>query len=96
MEHEIKKLADAVTNKHIKNLVLSHVDELHFENNHLIVYVDNAGPFHELEGEEGEHHLKSAMEKVYGEDITYEFKIYKEGIPHDREKGVTRWSTTNH
>jgi hypothetical protein len=94
MEHEIKKLADAVTNKHIKNLVLSHVDELHFENNHLIVYVDNAGPFHELEGEEGGHHLKTAMEKVYGEGITYEFKLSKGETPHNRERSIPRH--TNH
>jgi hypothetical protein len=90
MEHLIRAFADAVTNKHIKNLILSHVDELHFENNHLIVYVDNAGPFHELEGKEDEHHLKTAMEKIYGEDITYEFRKSKTETPKERDEGVPR------
>ena len=87
MEHKIKALAEAITNTHTSNLVQSHVKELHFENNHLTIYVDNAGPLHELEGDECDHHLQSGMEKIYG-DITYELKIWTGGGMHEREKEV--------
>jgi FtsZ-binding cell division protein ZapB len=83
MEHKIKELASAITNTHTSNLVQSHVKELKFENNHLTIYVDNAGPLHELESEENDHHLQSGMEKIYG-DISYELKIMGGGI-HERE-----------
>jgi len=65
------------------------VRELAFdeEAKHLVIYVDNAGPMHELSEEEGDHHLKSGLEKVYGEDITYEIKLHGEGR-HEREKAV--------
>ncbi len=86
MEHKIKMLAEAITNGHIKSLVQTHVKELAFNEDakHLVIYVDNAGPIHELSDEEGDHHLKSGLEKVYGEDITYEVKVHGEGI-HERE-----------
>ena len=88
MEHKIKTLAEAITNTHTKNLVQSHVRELEFneDTKHLTIHVANAGPLHELEWEEMDHHLKSALEKVYGEDITYELKLFKEGGIHEREK----------
>ena len=88
MEYKIKELAEAITNAHAKHLVQSHVKELHFENEHLTIYVDNAGPLHELEWEEMDHHLKSALEKVYGEDITYKPKLHKPDNPHEREKEI--------
>ncbi len=87
MEHKIKELAEAITNSHTSNLVQSHVKELKFENNHLTIYVDNAGPLHELESEEGDHHLQNGMEKVYG-DITYELKLSEGMGTHDRENEV--------
>jgi len=88
MEHKIKKLADAITSARTKHLVLGHVKELHFENNHLTIWVDNAGPLHELEEKEIDHHLQQGMEKVYGENITYELKLFKGQNPHDRENEV--------
>ena len=63
------------------------IKELHFENEHLTIYVDNAGPLHELTSEEYDHHLQNAMEKVYGE-ITYELKLYGGHGTHEREKEV--------
>ena len=80
MEHAIKTLAEAITHKHTRSLVESHVKELSFENNHLMIYVDNAGPLHELSDKETEEHLRKALEEIYGVDSTYEFKIYK-GFP---------------
>ena len=88
MEHKIKELAEAITNTHAKDLIQSHVKGLFFENEHLIIYLDNASPLHELETEEMDHHLQSGMEKVYGPDITYELKLEKSGGIHEREKTV--------
>lgn len=87
MEHKIKELAEAITNTHTQNLVQTHVKQLNFENDHLTIYVDNAGPLHELEGEECDHHLQNGMEKVYG-DISYELKLWKGDGMHEREKQV--------
>ena len=87
MDHKVKELAEAITNAHTKHLVESHVKGLHFKDNHLVIYVDNAGPLHELETEEVDHHLQKGMEKVYG-DITYEIKLDKSGGMHEREKEI--------
>lgn len=88
MEHQIKKLAEAITSTHTQNLVQGHVKELEFneETQHLTIHVDNAGPLHELEEEETDHHLRKGLEKVYGKDITYELKQFKGGGMHEREK----------
>jgi len=85
MEHEIKAFAEAITNVNTKNLVESHVDGLHFDEDakHLVIYVDNAGPLRELSDEECDHHLRNAMEKLYG-DVTYELKLAS-GEQHERE-----------
>ncbi|MBN2087604.1 hypothetical protein JW758_04610 [Candidatus Peregrinibacteria bacterium] len=86
MEHKIKELANAITSAHTSNLVQSHVKELKFENNHLTIYVDNAGPLHELESEECDSHLQDGMQEIYG-DITYELKLMS-GEMHEREKNI--------
>lgn len=91
MKPEIKALAEAITSGHTKSLIQTHVKELEFNEDarHLIIYVDNAGPMHELESDEGDHHLNSGLSKVYGDDITYEVKMHGEAS-HEREKGVPR------
>lgn len=89
MEHKIKTLAEAITNVHTKSLVQTHVKwlDFHEESGHLVIYVDNAGPLHELSDKEGDHHLKNGLEKVYGSDITYEIRLQGEHR-HEREKAV--------
>ncbi len=89
MDHNVKALAEAITNSHTSHLVHSHVKELDFdeEANHLTIHVDNAAPLHELESKECDHHLQSGMEKIYG-DITYELKLHKADSGSDREKGI--------
>lgn len=87
MDHDVKKLAEAITNIHTRNLVQSHVKELKFENNHLTIYVDNAHTLHELGAEECDKHLQAGMEEIYG-DITYEIKMLHPGGMHEREKEV--------
>jgi hypothetical protein len=88
MQHDIKTLSEAITNHTISDLILTNVKELRFENNHLTVFVDNAGALHTLESEEGDHHLKNGLEKVYGKDITYEIKLFKADGTHEREKNI--------
>ncbi|MBN1258785.1 hypothetical protein JXA05_03435 [Candidatus Peregrinibacteria bacterium] len=88
MEHQIKALAELITHAHTKHLVQTHVKELHFENKHLVIYVDNAAPLHEFTENENDKHLKKALEERYGEDITYEVKLHKGHIPHEREKEI--------
>ena len=60
---------EAITNGHTKDLVQAHVKELAFneETKHLVIYVDNAGPMHELSDEECDHQLNSGLKKVYCE-----------------------------
>ena len=90
MEYKIKILAEAITHKNTHNLIQSHVKELNFNNNHLVIYVDNAGPLHELEQQNADEHLCKGLEDVYGEDITYELKLYKGNGSHEREKQIPR------
>ena len=88
MEHKIKELAKAIAHEHTKKLVKRHVKGLHFENNHLTVFVENTAPLHEFQDKENEEHLKKAFEQIYGIDITYEFKLEKSHVFHEREKEV--------
>ena len=87
MEHKIKELVEVITNTHTKKLVQANVKDLYFKNEHLVIYVNNAGSLHELEGSECDHHLQNAMENVYG-NITYELKLWKEEEVHDRENAI--------
>ena len=90
MEHQIKALAELIAHEHTKHLVKTHVRELHFENKHLIVYVDNAAPLHEFKEKGNDQQLEKALNKLYGEDITYEVKLYKAYVSREREKELPR------
>jgi hypothetical protein len=90
MEHKLKELVEALTNQHTKDLIETHARELRFENNHLTIYLDNAAPLHELEEEDNDKHLRDGLEKVFGEDITYEVKLVHGHEPSDKEKCMGR------
>jgi hypothetical protein len=83
MEHQIKTLANAITNAHTKDLIETNVKELHLSEGHLIIYFKNAAPMHELSEKECDKHLKDGLEKVYG-DITYELRLWKPVKKHER------------
>lgn len=91
MEHQIKKLAEAITHNHTKKLIQTHVKALVFneETRHLSIFVDNAHPLHELAEKKEDLHLKAGLEKVYGDDITYDIRMHGE-TPSDKEKQVGR------
>jgi len=82
MEHKIKTLAEAITHEKLKKLVISHVRELTLENNHLVIFVDNAAPLHEMEEKSMDDYLKAALEKVYDPTTTYELRLHH--IEHER------------
>ncbi len=82
MEHQIKALAEAITHEKLKKLVIGHVKELLLENGHLVIFVENAAPLHELSQKSTEEHLKKALEKVFDPKITYEFRLFH----HTHEK----------
>lgn len=88
MEHKIKEIASNLEEGHIKDLVKKHINGIYFENSHLTLFVDNASALHELEEKNTDKTLCNALEKVYGEDITYEFKLEKSHGIHEREKAV--------
>lgn len=90
MEHEIKMLMEAVANEKLKKLVQSHVKELALdeETKHLVIYVDNPAPLHEMNSKEMDEHLRKGLEKIYDPEITYELKPYKERQMHEREKTI--------
>jgi hypothetical protein len=88
MEKQIKAIAEKITHNQTKKLVIAHVKALEFENNHLVIYVDNTGPLHELGEKENDQHLRKALDQVYGEDITYELKHFKHFTGDYREKAV--------
>jgi len=96
MEHKIKALAEAITHSHTKKLIQTHVKGLVFneEAKHLIIFVDNAHPLHELAEENEDHHLKNGLEKIYGKDITYEVKMHGE-VPSEKEKQMGREHSYN-
>ena len=82
MEHQIKALAEAITHEKLKKLVQSHVKELLLENKHLIIFVENMAPLHELDQKSMDEHMKKALEKVYDPKTTYEFRL----LHHAHEK----------
>ena len=91
MEHKIKALVEAIAHNHTKKLIQTHVRGLVFneEAKHLVIFVDNAGPLHELAERKEDHHLVKGLEKIYGTDITYEIKMHAEKAS-EKEKQIGR------
>lgn len=56
---------------------------------HLVIYLDNQGPLHEMDKGEMDDHLRKGLEKIYDDPkLTYELKLYKKNTTHEREKAV--------
>lgn len=91
MDREIKVLAESIGNTHLSKLVLTHVKELVLKEAHLMIYIDNQGPLHEMESKEMDEHLRKALEKIYDPNITYELKLYNPNSRHEREKAMARF-----
>ena len=75
MEHQIKALAEAVESPKLQKLIQSHVKELLFENNHLVIFVDNAAFLHEMNEKRMDESLRKGLEKLYDPSITYEVRL---------------------
>lgn len=93
MNPNIKALYQAVGNTHLKKSIQTHVKEIKLKSvknkNHLVIYLDNIGPLHEMDSGEMEEHLQKGLEKLYEDPkLTYELKLYKKNAIHEREKKV--------
>lgn len=90
MEHQIKKLAEAITNAKLKKLVQAHVKELLLENNHLVIFVENSAPLHEMSDKAMDEHLKKGLEKIYDSKITYELRLHNSHARLDHDTNIPR------
>ncbi|MFH0820268.1 MAG: hypothetical protein V1908_00690, partial [Candidatus Peregrinibacteria bacterium] len=68
--------------------------ELKLTDGHLVIFVDNAGPLHELSSKELDPHLLKGLEKVYGAEITYELKPFHHRAPNNRPEGMPDATST--
>lgn len=90
MKHDIKKFVEVITHGHTQDLFRGHVKGIDHTNDHVVIYVDNAGPMRELEDERSDEQVKKAVDYICGEECTYEFKLYKSNVIHEREKKISR------
>ena len=90
MEHNIKKFAEVITHGRTRDLFRGHVKGIDHANEHVVIYVDNAGPMRELRDKRGDEQIKKAVDQVCGENCTYELKLYKTNVQHEREKKTSR------
>lgn len=90
MKHEIKRFTEVITHGYTQDLFRGHVKEIDHANNHVVIYVDNAGPMRELEDKRSDTQIKKAVDYVCGENCTYELKLYKGNVQHEREKKTAR------
>jgi hypothetical protein len=88
MKHDIKVFALAITHGHTRDLISEHVKEINHKNDHVVIYVDNAGPLRKLRDNKGDEQIKKAVDQVCGQNCTYETKLYKPDVRHEREKQV--------
>jgi hypothetical protein len=89
MNRDLKLLAEAIGHTHTKKLVQGHIKGLamNSKSGHLTIYLDNAGPLHELTSKDGDNYLRKGLEKVYDTSITYELKLLKPK-GSSRERGI--------
>ncbi len=89
MKHSLKVLCQEISHSDTMNLIQNHVKDLNFDPiaRHLTIGIDNAAPLHDLNSKECDYHLRAALEKVYGDDITYELKLGHH-VGSEREKAV--------
>ncbi|HIP49855.1 MAG TPA: hypothetical protein EYG99_00195 [Candidatus Pacebacteria bacterium] len=90
MKHNIKKFAEVITHGRTRDLLRGHVKGIDHTNEHVVIYVDNAGPMRELGDGRSDEQIKKAVEQVCGENCTYELKLYKANVQHEREKKISR------
>ena len=90
MKHDIKKFVEVITHGYTQDLFRGHVKEIDHANDHVVIYVDNAGPMRELEDKRSDEQVKKAVDNICGKECTYELKLYKSNMIHEREKKSAR------
>lgn len=90
MKHEIKQFIQTITHKRTRTLLQSHVVEIQYKNKHVVISIDNAGPLRELGDKKHDEQIKKSIDQIYGEDSTYELKLAKSNVIHERANQVFR------
>lgn len=90
MDHVIKAFAQHITRKRTYNIVYENVVEIVYKDGHVVIFVDNAGPLHELEESQHDAQIKKAIDQIYGEESTYELKLIKSNKTHERANQAFR------
>lgn len=90
MKKEIKQFMNVITRKRTQDLFHENITDVVHKGDHVVFYVDNAGPLHELNDPSHDAQIKKAVDHVCGEGCTYEVKIAKSNAIHERAKHVMR------
>lgn len=86
MDHAIKEFAQNITHKRTHDIVYENVVEIVHTDGHVVIFVDNAGPLHELKESQHDKQIAKSINHIYGSDSTYEIKLVKPNTTHEREK----------
>ncbi|MFA5986003.1 MAG: hypothetical protein WC819_01480 [Parcubacteria group bacterium] len=90
MKHEIKAFVESMTRKQTQDLFTTHVVDVSQEATHVVIWVDNVQPLHELSHDDHDEQIKKAVDHVCGEGCTYEVKVHKGNMVHERSNHVQR------
>jgi hypothetical protein len=90
MKQEINNFVRVITRKRTRDIFYNNVTNISRKDDHVVVYVDNAGPLHELNDAAHDAQIKKAVDQICGEECTYEVKMAKNNVIHERAAHVMR------
>lgn len=90
MKHMIKEFVAKMTHKRTQDLFESHAVDVVRNGNHVVVWVDNMQPLRKLSDKKHDEQIQKAVDNVCGEGCTYEIKVYKGNMIHERANHVQR------
>lgn len=80
----------AITHKRTQDIFYENVVDISQSGEHVVIWVDNAGPRRELAQQEHDDQIVKAIDHVCGEKCTYEIKLAKSNTTHERSAHVMR------
>ena len=92
MKNTIKKFVQTITHKRTSDLFHENVVDISREGDHVVFWVDNAGPRRELSHGKHDQQIKKAVDAVCGEQCTYEVRLVRPNGRHERSGHVMRQS----
>ncbi len=90
MKHSIKKFMQLITHKRTQDIFYSNVVDIVSKNEHVVIFVDNVKPVHELSRSKHDEQIKKVIDRIYGEQFTYEVRLVKNNVIHERSVHVMR------